>query len=109
MHPPGSISPKEACTCADTGRFAGALPAYRQVTAATSWEWPAASHQGSAAAGQPELAPTPADWDAAGADDDVDDGAGGLGGVVGVGTGVDVGAGLVGAGLVDPEPAGFGR
>lgn len=65
--------------------------------------------RGSAAAGQPELAPTPADCDAAGADDDVDDGAGELGGVVGVGTGVGVGAGLVGAGLVDPEPAGFGR
>lgn len=63
----------------------------------------------SAAAGQPALPAAPADCDAAGADDGVDDGAGELDGVVGVGTGVDVGAGLVGAGLVDPELAGFGR
>jgi hypothetical protein len=52
------------------------------------------------------LPAVPADCDTAGADGDVDDGVGELDGVVGVGTGVDVGAGLVAAGLVDPEPAG---
>jgi hypothetical protein len=35
------MSPKEACAGADTGQFAGALPAYRQVTIVTSWGVPA--------------------------------------------------------------------
>jgi hypothetical protein len=63
----------------------------------------------SRASGTPLLPAAPADCEAAGADDGVDDGAGELDGVVvvGVGKGVgDVGAGLVGAALVDPEPAG---
>jgi hypothetical protein len=57
------------------------------------------------------LPAAPADGDDAGADGGVEDGAGELDGVVvvGVGAGEGVGAGLAGAGLVDPEPAGFGR